>query len=76
MSPVYNTPQGHELIRQILAQGNPPVYPHDYQTEGVSISLDGESLMATMATGSGKTAYFSHLMLVILAISRDPSLAL
>ncbi|KAF6746698.1 P-loop containing nucleoside triphosphate hydrolase protein, partial [Ephemerocybe angulata] len=76
MAPAYNTPEGRNLVKQVLAECQPPITPHDYQTDGIVVSLDGESLVATMATGSGKTGYYSFLMLVILAISRKPELAL
>ncbi|KAF8983552.1 hypothetical protein BDQ17DRAFT_1437368 [Cyathus striatus] len=74
--PVYNTPQGQDLVKEILSQCNPPVYPHTYQIDGICASLDGESLLASMATGSGKTGFYSFLMLVVLAISQNPEKAL
>ncbi|RXW14994.1 hypothetical protein EST38_g10860 [Candolleomyces aberdarensis] len=76
MAPVYNTPEGRALIERILEDHEPPIHPHVYQTEGVAIALDGESLLATMATGSGKTGFFAFTMIVMQAIARDPSLAL
>ena len=38
--------------------------------------MDGDDVVATMATGTGKTGFFIFLMLVICAISKDPTLAL
>lgn len=76
MAPVYNTAEGRALIKQILADHQPPIEPHDYQTEGVAIALDGESLLATMATGAGKTGLFAFTMIVMQAISRNPTLGL
>ncbi|KAF6759281.1 P-loop containing nucleoside triphosphate hydrolase protein [Ephemerocybe angulata] len=76
MSPVYNTPEGRQLVKHILSECQPPIIPHDYQTDGIVVSLDGESLLVTMATGSGKSGYYSFLMHVMLAISRKPELAL
>jgi superfamily II DNA/RNA helicase len=38
--------------------------------------LDGDDVVATMATGTGKTSFFIFLMLVIHVISKDPTLAL
>ena len=74
---VYTTAPGRVLVRQILSQCEPvPIEPHDYQVEGICRSLDGDDVIATMATGAGKTGLLSFLMLVICAISRDPSLAL
>jgi ATP-dependent helicase YprA (DUF1998 family) len=75
--PVYNTPASRALVRKILAQCLPPSFePHDYQIEGICPAMDGEDVLATMATGTGKTGFFIFLMLVIRAISQDPSLAL
>lgn len=74
MAPVYNTLNGREVVKTILAFCG--VHPHDYQLDGILVALDGESLLATMATGSGKTGFFSFLMLVIIAISKSPDLAL
>ncbi|KAJ3522807.1 hypothetical protein NMY22_g11726 [Coprinellus aureogranulatus] len=70
----YNTPEGRQLVKDILMLRG--IYPHDYQVDGVVVSLDGESLLATMATGAGKTGFFSYLMLVMIEISRDPRKAL
>ncbi|KAF8230154.1 hypothetical protein L208DRAFT_131996 [Tricholoma matsutake] len=62
---VYNTPAGRNLVRQILSSCVPPVEPHDYQLDGLCFSLDGYDVVATMATGTGKTSFFIFLMLVI-----------
>jgi superfamily II DNA or RNA helicase len=51
--------------------------PHDYQCERIVWrDLDGYDVIATMATGAGKTGPFSFLMLAVRAISQNPSLAL
>ena len=74
---VYTTEPGRVLVRKILSQCEPvPIEPHDYQCEGICRSLDGDDVIATMATGAGKTGLLSFLMLVVCAISWDPSLAL
>ena len=76
---IYNTPSGRALglVCQVLSQCEPvAIEPHDYQCEGICRALDGDDVVATMATGAGKTGLLSFLMLVIRAISRDPSLAL
>jgi ATP-dependent helicase YprA (DUF1998 family) len=74
---VYTTAPGRVLVHQILSQCEPiSIEPHDYQCEGICRSLDGDDVIATMATGAGKTGLLSFLMLVVRAISRDPSLAL
>ncbi|TEB21749.1 P-loop containing nucleoside triphosphate hydrolase protein [Coprinellus micaceus] len=72
MPPLWNTPQGRDTVKTILAFLG--ITPHDYQLDGILVSLDGESLLATMATGSGKTGFFSFLMLVVLAVSISPGL--
>ncbi|KAF8232529.1 hypothetical protein L208DRAFT_1271654, partial [Tricholoma matsutake] len=75
--PVYNIPAGCALVQKILAECLPPSFePHDYWIEGICPAMDGEDVLATMATGTGKTGFFIFLMLVIHAISQDPSLAL
>ncbi|KAJ3493639.1 hypothetical protein NMY22_g20182 [Coprinellus aureogranulatus] len=72
--PVYNSPAGRTLVKRILRDHG--IRPHDYQLDGIVIFLDGESLMETMATGAGKTGFYAFTMIVMIAISRDPSLAL
>jgi ATP-dependent helicase YprA (DUF1998 family) len=74
-SKVYDTLEGFALARKILAQ-TLPFEPHDFQVEGICAVLDGRDLLATMATGSGKTRFFIMLMLVMRAISEDNALAL
>lgn len=72
-SQVYGTPAGHALIRQILVEAKPqPIEPHDYQLEGISRSLDGDDLIVTMATGTGKTGFYCFLMIVVLYLSENP----
>jgi superfamily II DNA/RNA helicase len=75
---VYTTASGRALlVRQILSQCKPvAIEPHDYQCEGICRALDGDDVVATMATGAGKTGLMSFLMLVVRTISQDPSLAL
>jgi ATP-dependent helicase YprA (DUF1998 family) len=72
---IYNTPTGFDHVREIL-RTRQPFEPHDWQIEGVCSALDGLDLLVTTATGTGKTGVFIMLMLVIRAISEDPSLAL
>ncbi|KAF8872740.1 P-loop containing nucleoside triphosphate hydrolase protein, partial [Infundibulicybe gibba] len=71
----YDTPDGHALARQILLQ-KLPYEPHDYLIEGICSVLDGYDLLATTATGGGKTGFFLMLMLVASAISENQQLAL
>jgi superfamily II DNA or RNA helicase len=71
---VYSTAPGRALVCQILSQSKPiAIEPHDYQCEGICRALDGDNIIATMATGAGKTGLLSFLMLVVRAISRDPT---
>jgi hypothetical protein len=74
-SKIYDTPEGFVLTCKILAE-KLPFELHDFQVEGICVLLDGHDLLATMATGSGKTGYFIMLMLVMGAISEDETLAL
>lgn len=74
---VYNTVAGRTLVTDILAKSQPsPIQPHDYQLEGICYALDGVDVVATMATGAGKTGFYCFLMLVIRTISQDPNIAL
>jgi len=64
--PVYNTETGCTLVTDILAKNQlRSIEPHDYQLEGICYALDGVDLVATMATGAGKTGFYCFLMLVI-----------
>jgi superfamily II DNA/RNA helicase len=72
----YSTPAEWALIKKILSECDPPIELHDYQTEGICKALDGIDVISTMATGTGKTGLFSFLMLVVRAISQDPTLVL
>jgi hypothetical protein len=64
-------------VKQILAQCKAiAIEPHDYQCEGICQALDVDDVVATMATGAGKTGLLSFLMLAVRAISQNPSLAL
>ena len=74
-SKIYDTPEGFVLTCKILAQ-KLPFEPHDFQVEGICAVLDGCDLLATMATGSGKTGYFIMVILEMAAISEDETLAL
>ncbi|KAF8807542.1 hypothetical protein BYT27DRAFT_7189617 [Phlegmacium glaucopus] len=52
---VYTTASGRALVRQILSQSESvAIEPHDYQCEGICRALDGDDVIATMATGAGK----------------------
>jgi superfamily II DNA/RNA helicase len=72
---LYNTPTGFVHVRTIL-QTCQTFEPHNWQIEGICSILDNLDLMVTTATGTGKTGLFIMLMLVICAISHEPSLAL
>ncbi|KAI0728800.1 hypothetical protein C8Q72DRAFT_944441 [Fomitopsis betulina] len=46
----------------------------DYQLEGVCQDLDGRDLLAALATGSGKTGFYYMYMLMLIELSKNPSL--
>lgn len=62
-------PDGLHSLRDIL-QPLLPYEPHDYQLEGVAKCLDGIDLLAVLPTGSGKTAYYSMLMLAAQSLAK------
>ncbi|KAF7371951.1 hypothetical protein MVEN_00053100 [Mycena venus] len=70
----WRSPEGHALCRRILHDSPLKYDPHDYQIEGVCVSLDGVHLLAITPTGSGKTGFYTMYMLVILAVLKDPQL--
>lgn len=70
--PVYDTPDGHAFICRVLADWQPSIEPHNYQLEGIAKSLDGVDLLATMATGAGKTGFYCFLMIVVVHLSKNP----
>ena len=63
-APVYNTPEGQELVKL-----------KDFQMQGILITLDDRTLVATMATGSGKTGSFAFSMIAMLAIPKKQRLS-
>ena len=69
----FSSPAGRELVKKILSS-RLPYMPHDYQLEGVCKSLDGIHLLAILPTGGGKTGFYAMYMLVLIALSQDPSL--
>lgn len=69
----FSNPHGYDLLRSIL-RPHLKYEPHDYQLEGVAKSLDGVHLVAVLATGAGKTAYFAMYMLVLQELSKNPNL--
>ncbi|KII90032.1 hypothetical protein PLICRDRAFT_108348 [Plicaturopsis crispa FD-325 SS-3] len=69
----FSSPAGYDLCRQILSKSL-PFDPHDYQLEGICKALDGNNLVALTSTGSGKSGFFYMYMLVVLAITKNPSL--
>ncbi|KAF8967909.1 hypothetical protein BDZ97DRAFT_1801925 [Flammula alnicola] len=61
------------LCWQILLE-KLPFGPHDYELDVLTRILDKENVIAASATGSGKSAYIYMVMIIILAISENPSL--
>ncbi len=70
---VFSSVAGYTLLRHTL-RDRIPYCPHDYQLEGVCQLLDGNDLIAVLATGSGKTAYYLLYILMLVALSSDSSL--
>lgn len=70
----FSSTEGQKLVRNLL-RTLLPYDPHDHQLEGICKALDGIDLLATIATGAGKTGYFTMTMLVVLALQRDEALA-
>lgn len=71
---LFSSPAGFRLVREILSK-HIPYQPHDWQLEGVCKLLDGRDLVAILPTGAGKTGYFTMFMLVLVELSRNPSLS-
>ncbi|KAF7973928.1 hypothetical protein HWV62_13990 [Athelia sp. TMB] len=72
---LYDSPAGRDLCKHVLKK-HLPYEPHNYQLDGVCPVLDGLDLLATTPTGSGKTGYLTQLMLMAIALAKDPSLRL
>jgi hypothetical protein len=70
----WSSTAGRSLCRRILKETPLNYEPHDCQIDGVCQSLDGINLLAITPTGSGKTSYYIMYILVVLAISQNPSL--
>ncbi|KAF7369594.1 ATP-dependent DNA helicase Q1 [Mycena venus] len=60
----FHSPQGFTLVRKILLDALPHFEPHDYQTDGISVT----------PTGSGKTGFLFLTIIVMIAIANIPSL--
>lgn len=71
---LFNSAEGEEFVRKVL-KPLLPFDPHDYQIEGVCKLLDGWDLVAVTPTSSGKTGFFYMFLLVVLAITKTPSLS-
>lgn len=69
----YSRP-GFDLTRKILLGILPHFELHRYQIDGICKVLDGIDLVAVTSTGSGQTAYLFLTILVMIAISKTPSL--
>jgi hypothetical protein len=69
----FHSEPGFALVCTILLSLLPSFEPH-HQMDGVCKVLDGIDLVAVTPTGSGKTAYLFLSILVMMAISKTPSL--
>ena len=70
----FASPRGWQICRKILTDAL-PFGPHDYQLDGITHALDGQDVVAVSATGSGKSAYIYMLVVILLALAKNPSLA-
>jgi hypothetical protein len=71
----YDSIQGRQLCKKILAK-YVTYDPHNYILDGVCPVIDGFNLLATTPTRSGKTGFFTLLMLVVREIAADKTLAI
>jgi ATP-dependent helicase YprA (DUF1998 family) len=62
------------LARKILLDVLPNFEPHHYQMDGICKVLAYVNLVASTPTGSGKTGYLFLSILVMIAITKKPSL--
>jgi superfamily II DNA or RNA helicase len=69
----FNSDVGRRLCTSIL-QPLLPFQPRDAQLDGICAVLDGMNLLAILPTGFGKTGLFYMYMLIMRALSNDPSL--
>ncbi|KAI9060857.1 hypothetical protein FKP32DRAFT_1594954, partial [Trametes sanguinea] len=65
---------GHELCRHIIQEQRLGYSPHNYQLEGVCMTLHGIDLLAITPTGTGKTGYLVIYLKVMRAVMRNPHL--
>ena len=70
----FASPRGWQICRKILTDAL-PFGPHDYQLDGITHALDGQDVVAVSATGSGKSAYIYMLVIILLAMAKNPSIA-
>ena len=67
---------GLETIRSIISKKVPqwPTGLHDWQLPLVAKILDGECLLCSAATSDGKSALFGAPAVILVEISKNPSL--
>jgi hypothetical protein len=70
----FDSKPGFDLARKIFLGILPHFEPHHYQIDGICKVLDGIDLVAVTPTGSGKMVYLFLTILVMIAISKTPSL--
>ncbi|OSC96921.1 P-loop containing nucleoside triphosphate hydrolase protein, partial [Trametes coccinea BRFM310] len=70
---VFCSSEGQELVRNTVSK-TLPYTPHDYQVNGVCKLLDGIDVVAVLPTGAGKTTYYVMYILMLLSLSKNPSL--
>lgn len=74
--PLWQDPEGLEIIRTIISKRIPQWKEglRPSQLEPIALILDGEDVLCTMATGSGKSALFFVPILVHLELSTNPEM--
>ncbi|KAJ6529414.1 P-loop containing nucleoside triphosphate hydrolase protein [Mycena vulgaris] len=70
----FYSPEGFSIVRKILLTALPTFEPHSYQLDGICKVLDKIDLVAVTPTGSGKTGFLFLTLIVMIAISANPSL--
>ncbi|KAJ7058622.1 P-loop containing nucleoside triphosphate hydrolase protein, partial [Mycena amicta] len=68
---IYETETGIALLKAIL-EPKLPYTPHDYTIAGIATVLDGNDLVTIAPTGSGKTTFFTGLILALRELAAHP----
>jgi len=71
---IFSSNDGQILVQRLISEAIPGFEAHNYQLEGVCKIHDGTDLIAVTPTGSGKKGFLFLTMIVVLAISKRPTL--